>query len=193
MIRTIAATLAALLLPAAVGTAPAPSDVPTYTAAGEMNLPADYRQWVFLSSGLDINYLSATPADPGKSVFQNVFVNPTAYQAFLATGTWPEKTTLVLEIRTAAPKADIDRRGQTQAALRAIEIHVKDSAHIHQPGGWAFFEFGTAKTAQITPTDANCYSCHQQHGVVDTTFVQYYPTIVAPPDAAAHPAPASKP
>jgi hypothetical protein len=25
---------------------------------------------------------------------------------------------------------------------------------------------------------ARCYSCHAEHGAVDTTFVQFYPTIL---------------
>jgi hypothetical protein len=28
------------------------------------------------------------------------------------------------------------------------------------------------------PQTANCYSCHQDHGAVDTTFVQFYPTLM---------------
>jgi hypothetical protein len=24
----------------------------------------------------------------------------------------------------------------------------------------------------------DCYSCHEQHGAVDTTFVQFYPTLL---------------
>ena len=28
------------------------------------------------------------------------------------------------------------------------------------------------------PQTASCYSCHQEHGVVDTTFVQFYPTLM---------------
>ena len=24
----------------------------------------------------------------------------------------------------------------------------------------------------------DCYSCHEQHGAVDTTFVQFYPTLI---------------
>ena len=34
-------------------------------------------------------------------MFDNVFVNPASYQAFLKTGTWPDKTELVLEVRNA--------------------------------------------------------------------------------------------
>jgi hypothetical protein len=26
--------------------------------------------------------------------------------------------------------------------------------------------------------DSDCYSCHKAHGAVDTTFVQFYPTLL---------------
>jgi hypothetical protein len=28
------------------------------------------------------------------------------------------------------------------------------------------------------PKEAECYSCHEQHAAVDTTFVQFYPTLI---------------
>ena len=34
-----------------------------------------------------------------------------------------------------------------------------------------------SKLGKAIPTTANCYSCHQEHGAVDTTFVQFYPTL----------------
>jgi hypothetical protein len=30
----------------------------------------------------------------------------------------------------------------------------------------------------MIPATASCYSCHEQHGAVDTTFVQFYPTLL---------------
>ena len=30
----------------------------------------------------------------------------------------------------------------------------------------------------MTPTTASCYSCHSEHAAVDTTFVQFYPTLL---------------
>jgi hypothetical protein len=47
----------------------------------------------------------------GHSMFDNVFVNPDAYKAFLETGTWPDKTMLVLEIRAAGSNASINKSG----------------------------------------------------------------------------------
>jgi hypothetical protein len=30
----------------------------------------------------------------------------------------------------------------------------------------------------MIPTTATCYSCHSEHAAVDTTFVQFYPTLL---------------
>jgi aspartate oxidase len=45
-------------------------------------------------------------------------------------------------------------------------------------GGWAFFSFEGESTATQIPVAADCYGCHAQHGAVDTTFVQFYPTLL---------------
>jgi hypothetical protein len=176
MLRSITALTFALLLPLGSAAAPTITDGPTYTADGAMNLPANYREWVFLTSGLDISYNTTDAAPGGHSVFQNVFVNPSAYKAFLATGTWPDKTVLVLEIRGAAPKASIDKRGQTQTEVHGLEVHVKDEAKI--PGKWGFYSFDDSKTSKLIDHSASCYSCHEAHAAVDTTFVQFYPTLL---------------
>jgi hypothetical protein len=109
-------------------------------------------------------------------VFDNVFVNPAAYQAFVKTGTWPDHTMLVLEVRDARGKGSINQKGNYQGGRTAVEVHVKDEARF--PGKWAFFGFDEGKTARMIPTTADCYSCHAAHAAVDTTFVQFYPTLL---------------
>jgi len=49
-------------------------------------------------------------------MFDNVFVNPASYKAFVETGTWPDKTTLVLEVRGAEAKAP-STKGQFPVGL----------------------------------------------------------------------------
>ena len=142
-----------------------------YTKDGEMALPKNYREWVFLSSGIGMTYASTAGGNPN---FENVFVNPAAYQAFLKTGAWPDKTALILEVRRSDSKVSINKDGRVQTEVAAIEAHVKDSAH----GGWAFYGFGKSETAKLIPNTADCYSCHQRNGAVDTTFVQFYPTLI---------------
>jgi len=53
---------------------------------------------------------------------------------------------------------------------------VKDEKRFQ--GKWAFFGFDDAKTAKMVPLEASCYSCHAAHAAVDTTFVQFYPTLL---------------
>jgi len=150
------------------------SEGPAFTTAGELIPPADYREWVYLSSGLDMSY-SDLPAMPGHSMFDNVFVDPVSWQTFKRTGHWPDKTEFVLEVRGANSKGSINKRGQYQTEdLMGAEVHVRDDARFK--GGWGFFALnGTAPAKQI-PYQAACYACHQAHGAVDTTFTQFYPT-----------------
>lgn len=111
-------------------------------------------------------------------MFDNVFVNPAAYRSFLATGTWPDKTVMVLEVRGAQSKGSINQKGHFQGTeIMGIEVHVKDAARF--PGKWAFFDFDSAaKNGSLIPQGAPCYTCHAAHAAVDTTFVQFYPTLL---------------
>jgi hypothetical protein len=56
-----------------------------------------------------------------------------------------------------------------------VEAHVKDTKRFS--GGWAFFAFQGHEPANPIPAAAECYACHRQHAAVDTTFVQFYPTL----------------
>ena len=156
--------------------APAPAvHGPTYTADNKLEMPANYREWVYLSTGFDMSY--SPRMQPGHHMFDNVFVEPGAYQAFRKTGTWPDKTLFVLEVRGAIDKGSINKSGNYQSTeLMGVEVHVKDSSRF--PGGWAFFAFDEAKPATMIPTAASCYACHSEHAAVDTTFVQFYPTLL---------------
>jgi hypothetical protein len=151
-------------------------NAPSYTADGKLKFPAHYREWIYLTSGVDMSYSPQAMA-MGHSMFDNVFVNPEAYRAFLETGTWPDKTVMVLEARVAGTKASINKKGQFQTGeIMAREVHIKDEARF--PGKWAFFGFDTEEAGELFPKQASCYSCHEQHAAVDTTFVQFYPTLL---------------
>jgi hypothetical protein len=109
--------------------------------------------------------------------FDNVFVNPSSYDAFLKTGKWPDKTIFILEIRSSTGKASINNGGRFQAGITGIEAEVKDETRF--PGKWGFFDFSesTSPATQI-PTTARCYSCHGKNAAVENTFVQFYPTLL---------------
>lgn len=153
-----------------------PSDGPTYTSDGRLVRPRNYREWIFLSSGLGMTYGPlGSAAEPR---FDNVFVNPSAYRYFLDTGRWPDKTVLVLEVRSAQSEGSINRGGHFQSDVMGIETHVKDEKRF--PRRWAFFGFqgDRAQSEERAADTSSCYTCHEPNGAVDTTFVQFYPTLV---------------
>lgn len=126
--------------------------------------------------------MSYSAQSSGMSRFDNVFASPAAYSQFVATGHWPDKTILVLEVRGAASKGSINKNGHFQTThLMGMEVHVRDSSRFpasQYPGGWAFFDVVSRSKATLIPQTAECYRCHQAHGAVDTTFVQFYPTLL---------------
>ena len=172
----VALVLTALLLPVArfLGVLDY-DDSPQYTSDAQLKFPEHYREWVYLTSGFDMSYSAAGGASD-HHMFDNVFVNPEAYKVFVATGHWPDKTVLVLEARGARGRGSINQRGNYQDEIMGLEVHVRDNARF--PGQWAFFGFDGGKTGKMNPPTATCYSCHQDHAAVDSTFVQFYPTLL---------------
>lgn len=147
---------------------------PKYTAAGELVAPMDYREWVFLTSGVNMNY-SDTPIGMDHEMVDNVFVDPASWQAFKKTGRWPEGTMFVKEARVGTSKGSINKTGVFQTEERFdLEVHVLDSKRFKTGSG--FFVNEADKPAKVLPTSASCYACHTSHGAVQKTFVQFYPT-----------------
>jgi len=173
----VALALMALLVPVAKFLGVMESDdSPQYTSDNQMKFPENYRQWVYLTTGFDMSY-SAAGMQMDHHMFDNVFVSPAAYKVFVATGRWPDKTVMVLEARVAKGKGSINQKGNYQGEqIMGMEVHVRDDARF--PGKWAFFGFDGGKTGKMVSATATCYSCHADHGAVDTTFVQFYPTLL---------------
>jgi hypothetical protein len=183
MLRSMLLLLLLAVVPQPTPVQPPPSnaansaaaDGPNYTTDGQLKMPEHYREWIFLTSGVDMSY-SPNPAMAGHSMFDNVFVNPSAYRSFQQTGTWPDKTTLVLEIRGAEGPSSINKRGHSQSPeIMGMEVHVKDAK---LDGGWGFFEFDGSGSSKLIKRPASCYECHESHAAADTTFVQFYPTLL---------------
>src|SRR6185437_1474171 len=137
------ATFGCLFFTLAVCAAQSVADGPRYTADGQLLFPKDYREWVFLSSGLGMTYGPAGAAASEAPRFDNVFVNRSAYKSFLASGRWPDKTIFILEIRKSQLEGSINRGGHFQTSTAAVEAHVKDEKRF--AGSWAFFGFAEGK------------------------------------------------
>lgn len=147
------------------------SETPQYTKDNQLVRPDNYRNWIYLSSGLNMNY---SPMAGDHDMFTNVFVPQSAYQEFLKSGKWPDKTMFVVEERSAASKGSINKQGHFQTDLMGIGVEVKDAKF---PDKWAYFAFGESnKSAEANPKAA-CWQCHEDHAAVEHSFVQFYPTL----------------
>ncbi len=116
---------------------------------------------------------SAPLPEDHASVFDNVFVNPEAYRTFVQTATWPDNTVFVLENRSGERNESINKAGRTQGVdVSGVELHAK----IH--GEWTFYARGDDGYEHLIAKPASCYTCHEEHAAVDTTFTQFYPTLL---------------
>ena len=161
---------------------------PQWTADGELRLPNDFRQWVFLGSPLTPNALNGGNA--GFPEYHNVYVHPHVFQQYRETGAWPEGTILLKELQLTRPGAHPDGssveasgRGYFPAALNGIDISVKDSTRFKETQGWGFFNFGHhappyPKTAVAQPAEA-CAACHAANATEMVFSVFYSPILTA--------------
>ncbi|HYI94899.1 MAG TPA: cytochrome P460 family protein [Bryobacteraceae bacterium] len=157
------------------------ADKAKFTKMDELVRPDDYREWIFLSSGLGMTYGPNAPAPGAPLRFDNVYANPSSYREFVKTGKWPDGTVLILEIRESESKGSINQHGRYQTAVSAIEAHVKDSRRISTNNGWAFYDIdpkGVRTTSKPLPVGNRCETCHSTNGAVDSTFVQFYPDLI---------------
>ncbi|MGA2810019.1 MAG: cytochrome P460 family protein [Candidatus Acidiferrum sp.] len=156
------------------GADPAPPG-PQFTREGKLVRPQGYRRWVYVSSGLGMSYAKA-PDD--MQMFTNVFVTPAAYDSYLATGKWPDKTMFVLELYGSTSQGSINKHGSFQNGFMGIEAEVKDEARFADK--WAYFGFDSNDRAAEanTPSQNACWKCHEQNAAVEHSFVQFYPELL---------------
>lgn len=150
------------------------SQAQQYTREGNLLRPKDYRQWIFLASGYGMGYpIEGQPM--AKPTFTNIFVQPSAIRGFEKTGLWPDKTVLLMEVRDAGNDPSVNKDSRFQTNLMGLEAHVKDASR----SGWTFYFIPKdGESGKPFAKDAKCYSCHEKDAATDTTFVQYYPTLI---------------
>jgi len=148
------------------------SNLPVYSSDGKLVLPANYREWVFLTSGFGMNYSTGGNHAP---MFTNVFVSPEAYQGFKSNGKWPDKSIFVVEIYSPASHGSINKAGHYQDTFAGLDVEVKDSS---RPKEWNYYVFHPAATSADALGDVACANCHGANGAVEHTFVQFYPTLL---------------
>jgi quercetin dioxygenase-like cupin family protein/ketosteroid isomerase-like protein len=171
---------------------------PEYDAHGDLNQPGDFRNWVFVGSNIGLRYRADAAGTTTRERerhsaekigdFHNVYINPEAFQHYLRTGRFPEKTVLVMDVYESRAKEpqNIVSGGYFPGSQRRIEVAVKNS---ERPDGsktdWAYYVFANpAKPGTAKPfCDTDCYQCHRKHAGDDNVWVQFYPMLRGPKQA----------
>jgi hypothetical protein len=154
--------------------------VPTYDSAGNVVRPEGYRWWVFVGTSLGLRY-EGEGGGQGPGSFHNVYIQPEAYDEFLKTGTFPEKTILAMEVYgagTKEPKSGLTG-GFFSDRLTGFSAAIKDKERF--PEGWGYVSFmrdGSELQESAKPFPrSQCYDCHREHGATDNVFTQFYPLL----------------
>jgi len=150
---------------------------PRFSGDNQLARPEGYREWMFVGSNLNMGYVEG-PA-PTESRFHNIYIQREAYREYAATGKFPDKTVLVMEVIAAGTNASINKKGQFEDKPIGIEVALKDEKRFAEK--WAYFNFigkgGAAlPQAQAFAKEA-CWNCHNEHAAADNVFVQFYPVL----------------
>src|SRR5262249_48559838 len=140
---------------------------------GELIRPERVDQWVFVGASIGLSYADASRTD-GPGMFHNVFITPTAYEAFVRTRTFPEGTMLAMTMYEPGEKVAPSRHGFFEGPRVGMEGAVKDSARFR--GRWAYFDFGAGRSS-ARASGPSCQACHAKHAATDNVFTQFYPVL----------------
>ena len=159
------------------------TEMPQFTASGELVRPENYFEWIYVGSPLTPNALNGGEA--GFPEFHNVYIQPSAYKIYKKTGVFPEGTIFYKELQLVQPADHPDGssdeasgRGYFPGAFNGADVAVKDSTRFADTNGWGYFNFGhhappLAKTAKALPAEA-CAACHIASATKDMVFTKFY-------------------
>lgn len=185
LVHNSAMTLLMLLAPCVIarGQSPDGQEADTspiaYAEDGSLRRPADFRSWVFVGASLGLSY-SPHKKEYGDQLFHNVYLDRRAYEHYVRTGQFPEKSMLAMSVYKQADKAEgpAKLQGSFEGEFVALEVAVKDSAQFED--GWAYFDFSGGDTQKETAQPfarKDCFECHAEHAADENVFVQYYPIL----------------
>jgi hypothetical protein len=158
---------------------------PEYTASGELILPKNFREWIYVGSPLTPNALNGGHA--GFPEFHNVYIEPCSYAKYKETNVFPEGTIFFKELQLTLPPADFPDGSRTEPSGRGYfpgpwngaDVTVKDTKR-YADGGWGYYNFNhhepKAPTAKLKPV-TECAFCHIASAKKDEVWTQFYPLL----------------
>jgi len=175
--------VAALLATVPFVSSPSSPDVstmplPQYDSSGALLRPKNFEHWTFVGANIGMSYDTNNPKGPGE--FHNIYTQPEAFDAYKATGKFPDKTMFLLVVYQPAQKVSINKAGYFEGEFTGLAASVKDPSRFKD--GWAYFSFGEGGSLSETATalpSAMCFACHNQHADDDHVFVQFHSVLRA--------------
>ncbi|WFU74889.1 cytochrome P460 family protein [Bradyrhizobium sp. CB2312] len=159
--------------------------LPEYTADGQLLLPKNFHEWVYVGSPLTPNALNGGQANFPE--FHNVYIEPGSYAIYKRTGEFPEGTILFKELQLTLPQENADGsrteasgRGYFPGKWNGADVTVKDSKRFADTNGWGYFNFNhhepKAAMAKVKSKD-ECAYCHIANAKKDEVWTQFYPLL----------------
>jgi hypothetical protein len=159
--------------------------LPEYTASGDLILPKNFHEWVFVGSPLTPNALNGGQANFPE--FHNVYIEPGSYEIYKKTNVFPEGTIFLKELQLTLPAENSDGsrgepsgRGYFPGAFNGADVTVKDSKRYADAGGWGYYNFNhhepKAATAKLRAV-GECAFCHMASAKKDEVWTQFYPLL----------------
>jgi cytochrome P460 len=156
--------------------------LPEYTDDGDLILPNNFHEWVYVGSPLTPNILNGGKANFPE--FHNVYIEPGSYDIYKKTGIFPEGTIFVKELQLMLPADHPDGstdepsgRGFFPGPFNGADVTVKDSQRYGKTDGWGFYNFNhhepKALTAKLRPLE-ECAYCHIASAKRDDVWTQFY-------------------
>jgi hypothetical protein len=175
-----------------------PRYLPEYTASGDLVLPKNFNEWVYVGSPLTpiaLNGGKACPEPPSDSSgpctgfpeYHNVYIEPGSYEIFKQTHEFPEGTIFFKELQLTLPGQNPDGsrtepsgRGYFPGKPNGADVTVKDSKRYADTGGWGYYNFNhhepKAPTAKVKALN-ECAYCHIASAKKDEVWTQFYPLL----------------
>ena len=159
--------------------------LPEYTKEGDLILPKNFNEWVYVGSPLTPNVLNGGTANFPE--YHNVYIEPGSYEIYKKTGKFPEETIFFKELQLMQPGQNPDGsrtepsgRGYFPGKLNGADVTVKDTKRYADSGGWGYFNFNhhepKAATAKLKPK-SECAFCHIASAKKDEVWTQFYPRL----------------
>jgi hypothetical protein len=182
MTASAIALIALAALPGASAAQEAARYLPEFTAGGELLLPKNFNDWIFVGAPLTPDGLNGGKANFPE--YHNVYIERGSYEIYRKTGVFPEGTIMFKELqRVLSPenpdglRTETSGRGYFPGALNGADVSVKDSKRFADTNGWGFFNFNhsepKAAQAKLRPKE-ECAFCHITGAKKDMVWTQFY-------------------